>query len=131
METIEKNHLHAIAAVRDDACAFGFEWPNVNAIIEQAVSECAEIRSAIQAGESSTRIQEEIGDLLHVAIELCRFCNYDVLDTIEKTTTKFQKRMQIVKTLAKKQGLSTLHGQTIEFMLTLWDAAKKQSYSQS
>jgi RPE2 domain-containing protein len=73
------------------------------------------------------RVQEEIGDLLHTAISLCRFLEFDVEETLNKTSTKFAKCMEAVKTLTKKHNLPNLQGQSAEFMLKLWREAKEMA----
>jgi uncharacterized protein YabN with tetrapyrrole methylase and pyrophosphatase domain len=93
-------------------------------IIDQAISECEEIREAILNNESSDRVQEEIGDLLHTAISLCVFAGFDVEQTIFKVTNKFAARMQALKDIAKNRGLESFKGQTTAFMLELWAEAK-------
>jgi uncharacterized protein YabN with tetrapyrrole methylase and pyrophosphatase domain len=123
---IEKfnNPLSELLFLEKDAREFGFEWPNQKMILEQAMDECKEILEAIEKHESRERIQEEIGDLLHSIISLCDFEGFEVEDTLAKVNIKFSKRMQAVKILAKQMGLTTLKGQSFEFMLALWRKAK-------
>ena len=119
------NALKNLVELEKDAVRFGFEWPNEEAILEQVISECNEIQSAIQENESKDRIQEEIGDLLHTAVSLCRFANFDVEETLAKTVKKFAHRMQALKDIANSNGLDSLQGQSTKFMLELWSEAKK------
>lgn len=122
------NHNEALDKLIEleiDARQFGFDWPNKEAVIEQAISECEEIREAIDNKESEHRIQEEIGDLIHTAISLCVYAGFDTKETIAKAVSKFDARMQNVKSLTEKEGLTTLKGQTTEFMLKLWAEAKR------
>lgn len=117
--------LNKLIELEKDAILFGFEWPNQKAIIKQAINECIEIQEAIDMNESSDRIQEEIGDLMHASISLCLFSGFNVEETLNKFSSKFEHRMNSVKLLAKKLGLNSLQGQSTEFMLKLWDEAKK------
>lgn len=119
--------LNALISVEIAARNFGFEWPHKEMIIDQAISECHEIFDAINEGEPEERVQEEIGDLLHTAISLCIFAGFDVEQTLAKVTTKFAKRMTAMHELAKQRGLSSLSGQSMDFMLELWHEAKKMS----
>ena len=119
------NALKDLIELEKDAVKFGFEWPNEKAILEQVVSECDEIQSAINESEGKDRIQEEIGDLLHTSISLCRFANLDVEETLTKTVKKFAHRMQALKDITHSRGLSSLQGQSTKFMLELWSEAKK------
>lgn len=116
--------LHKLIAIEHDARQFGFDWPDANMIVDQAISECAEIKEAIALQEPSHRIQEEIGDLLHTAISLCVFAGYDVDQTLDNVSAKFSSRMQALKAITQQRGLDNLQGKSIEYMLEIWREAK-------
>jgi uncharacterized protein YabN with tetrapyrrole methylase and pyrophosphatase domain len=122
------NHeaLERLIAIEQDARDFGFDWPDIDMIIAQAVSECEEIAEAIKHHEPSIRVQEEIGDLLHTAISLCLFAGFDVTETLHKVTEKFSARMNGMKHLTQQRGLKNLRGKDIKFMLELWREVKQQ-----
>ena len=124
MTVIINSVLDKLIDLEADAREFGFDWPNSAMIIDQTIDECREIKEAIEKNEGDDRIQEEIGDLLHAAISLCIFMDFDVHETLEKVSDKFKTRMQAMKTLTQASGLQNLQGQSIEFMLTLWQKAK-------
>lgn len=117
--------LQQLIQLEEQARDFGFDWPDIPEIIRQAQSECLEIEEVLQKQESPERLQEEISDLLHTAISLCLFAGFSVEETLSHVVKKFGGRMNKVKILAEQQGLSTLKGQSFEFMLKLWDKAKK------
>lgn len=121
---MQKNPLTNLIALEKDTRQYGFDWPNINALLTQAVSECEEIAAAIRDNEPKARVQEEIGDLIHTAISLCIFAGFEVEETIDQAHTKFAKRMQALKTLAKEHGLENLRGKSTAFMLELWDNVK-------
>lgn len=124
MSQQSNNALSELLFLEKEAREFGFEWPDEAMIIDQAIDECREIREAIDNHESSERIQEEIGDLLHTAISLCVFAGFDVNDTMRKVNIKFGGRMNAMKTLTNDLGLENLKGQSIDYMLELWREAK-------
>ncbi len=128
MDKIMSEALQKLLLLEKKAVKFGMEWPNEEAILQQSISECAEIREAIQNNELSDRVQEEIGDLIHTAISLCRFAGFDLEETIAKVANKFDKRMNALEKVTKAHGLDSLDGQSIEFKLELWDEAKKMEY---
>jgi uncharacterized protein YabN with tetrapyrrole methylase and pyrophosphatase domain len=113
-----------LIALEKDARDFGFDWPDVPMIIDQAIDECREIMETIEHQETPERLQEEIGDLLHTAVSLCVFAGFDVEETLSKVNGKFSGRMQAIKNLTHNQGLENLKDQPFEFMLELWDKAK-------
>lgn len=82
---------------------FGFVWPDQDFIMNQIISECEEVKEAIETNEPSHRIQEEVGDLIHCVISLCLFHGFDVEETISKTEAKFSDRAN-----CKIMGLSDI-----------------------
>jgi uncharacterized protein YabN with tetrapyrrole methylase and pyrophosphatase domain len=119
--------LETLATLEKDAVAFGFDWPNSDMILDQIISECAEIKDAVQKGESPTRVQEEISDLLHAVISLCMYSGFDVNETVTIINQKFKGRMTALKAVSAEHGLDSLSGQSFEFMLELWSKAKKRA----
>ncbi|WP_253308622.1 MazG nucleotide pyrophosphohydrolase domain-containing protein [Rickettsia endosymbiont of Orchestes rusci] len=117
--------LKELINLEQDARGYGFDWSNHEMILEQVIDECREIKEAIENGEAKERVQEEIGDLLHTAISLCIFSEFDVEETLRRTNKKFANRMNALKILTKKHNLPNLQGQPIEFMLKLWREAKE------
>ena len=120
------NVLKELIKAEEDAVEFGCEWPNEEYIFEQVISECNEVKSAIQDNEGKDRIQEEIGDLLHTSISLCRFAGFDIEETLTKTVKKFTNRIQALKEITRLKGLDSLQGQSSKFILELWSEAKKR-----
>ena len=125
MHDLPADVLGALVALEKDAVDFGFDWPNQDMILDQIISECAEVREAVQNGESLARIQEEISDLLHAAISLCMYSGFDANETIALVTRKFGGRMTALRAIAAARGIENLHGESFEFMLELWAEAKK------
>lgn len=97
--------LNKLIQLEKEASLYGFNWPNQHAIIKQAIDECMEIEQAINSNESESRIQEEIGDLIHASISLCIFSGFDVEKTLVKLVNKFEHRMSAIKSIAKKMVL--------------------------
>ena len=122
------DELKKLIALEKEAIEFGFDWPDYEMILGQAMSECAEIKDAIE-NKTSKDVQEEIGDLLHSAIALCNFKGYDIEETIAITVKKFSARINALKEIAKERSLPNLHNQSTEFLLELWQEAKKRAKS--
>ena len=121
----QNNSLHDLIRLEQEARDFGFDWPDVDMILKQALSECEEIREAIDNKESLSRVQEETGDLLHTAISLCCYLGFDVEQTLDLTVKKFGARMAALKKATHEVGLLDLKEQPSDFMLSLWEKAKK------
>lgn len=116
--------LDRLMILKREVFDFGFEWPNPEMIVEHVESECAEVRAALTAPDSTTHLQEEVGDLLHIVLSLCLFLDFDVNETLEQVYEKFERRMEVVKQLTRQRGLENLKGQSIETVVALWREAK-------
>lgn len=116
--------LQRLLASEKAAREFGFEWPHEQMIIDYVFSECHEVLDAIEQNEPASRIQEEIGDLLHAVISLCIFAGFDVEQTLDKTNDKFSARMAMLKQISREKGLTDLAGKPVDFQLELWQQAK-------
>ena len=121
-ETMEA--LQKLLDLEQQAVAIGCKWPTIDAIIDQAVSECDEIRQSVKLKEGQARIQEEVGDLLHAVISLCLFAKFDIDQTLTQTVEKFGARLEALQKIMKERGYSSLDGQPFEFLLELWGEAK-------
>lgn len=120
-----ENFINKIITLEEEAIEFGFKWPNNEAIIKQAISECNEILNSINLQESKERIEEEIGDLIHCAFSLSVFNKLDPKRIVEKIYHKFNKRLKNLKLISAQRNINSLQGKSTEFMLELWDQAKK------
>lgn len=116
--------LETLIKLDHESREFGFDWPNQDAILDQVIDECREIREDIRGCAAPQKVQEEIGDLLHAAISLCIFSGFDVKETLAKVNIKFERRMTLLKKLTEERGLKNLDGQTTKFILGLWGEVK-------
>lgn len=117
-------HFEALISLERDARAYGFDWPDCETVIAQAISECEEIKEAIDNKEPRERIQEEIGDLMHTALSLCLFAGFDAEETLAIIVRKFGARMAAIKALTAHHGLKNLQGQPTDFLMELWRQVK-------
>jgi len=109
---------------------FGFKWPDLDAVLQQILSEHQEVVQELVDKQSEKRLREEIGDLLHAVISLCVFLEFTPQELLQETCVKFQERMNALMQLTKEQGLQNLDGQPIEFQLQLWEEAKRLAANQ-
>ncbi len=120
--------LEKIVTLEKEADDFGFKWETTNQIMAQIRSECDEISVHLQNPANDPdkiKLQEEIGDLLHAVFSLCVFCKLSPQATLEKTLTKFERRLNAVKQIANAQGLITLKNHSFEELMEYWEKAKK------
>jgi uncharacterized protein YabN with tetrapyrrole methylase and pyrophosphatase domain len=110
------------------AINLGFKWENAGQIMAQIKSECDEIMFHIDAQDScdtnQSELQEEIGDLLHAVLSLNLFCGFNPSDTLEKSLSKFERRLTAVKDISEEQRIEKLDGLTFDELMAIWQAAK-------
>ena len=61
---------------------------------------------------------------LHAVFSLCVFCQFEPEDTLAKTLTKFENRLNAVKQISQEQGLNTLEGKPFKELMSIWNMAK-------
>jgi tetrapyrrole methylase family protein/MazG family protein len=103
------------------AAALGYDWPDVEGVIEKVEEEAVEL---LEAEDRATRT-EEYGDLLLVLVNLARKLEIDAEGALRAANRKFARRFARVERYAAQRGRS-LDRMTIEELDELWDAAKAE-----
>jgi uncharacterized protein YabN with tetrapyrrole methylase and pyrophosphatase domain len=117
------NILDKIVASERDAANFGFKWENPQQIKAQILSEITEVDVHLQDG-NQTKLQQEIGDLLHAVLSLTVYCGFNPTKTLTDSVEKFERRLSLVKRLAADEGLISLNGKSFVELMDFWDRAK-------
>ena len=104
------------------AAKVSFDWENAEQIFAKLDEETAELRSAIERGEKDN-IDEEIGDLLFVVMNLARHLHVEPETALKKTNRKFRQRFQFIETVLKRRG-QPLEETSLAQMDELWNLAK-------
>lgn len=91
------------------AANVGFDWENIEGVIEKLGEETEELRQALaQRGarkeNAGNEIEEEIRDLLFAAVNLARFAGVDPEIALKRANGKFLERFQWMERKAKEQG---------------------------
>jgi MazG family protein len=105
------------------AAGAGFDWKNVDEVLEKLREELAELEAARQAG-SQEALQDEIGDLLFVIVNIARFLKVDPEQALRGTNAKFRRRFEHVEKGLEAQGKSPSEA-SVEEMEALWQEAKR------
>jgi len=103
------------------AARVGFDWPEIEGVLEKVREEIEEIKQA----ENQDEIAAELGDLFFVLVNLARWKKVDAESALRGTNMKFKKRFGYVEQGAKAKGQS-LSDMTLEEMDALWNEAKKK-----
>ena len=105
------------------AARVGFDWHSVDGIFDKLEEETHELRAALKAGKSAD-IEDELGDLLFVAVNLARYLKIDPEIALHQANTKFTRRFQQMEKIARDRG-TTFAKVPRPDMETLWDDAKR------
>lgn len=102
----------------------GFDWSNVEGVLEKIQEEMAELMEALKLGNKN-KIEEEIGDLLFSIVNLGRFVKIDAETALRKTNRKFEERFRRLekKVLEQEKNLKEM---TISEMDKIWEIIKKE-----
>ena len=106
---------------QDRAARVGFDWPEIEGVLDKVKEEIEEIKNA----ETDFELASEIGDLFFALVNVARWKKVDAESALRGTNIKFKKRFAHVEQGAKKQGRN-LSDLSLEEMDGLWNEAKKQ-----
>ena len=129
------------------AAHVGFDWPNVEGLFEKLHEETQELQKELEqvpalGARSHTsgavgsrgqqlpqdlraRLEEEVGDLLFVLVNIARYLSLDPESALRKTNRKFKRRFQWIEEQLRASGRSPEQS-TMEELESLWQQAKQQ-----
>jgi tetrapyrrole methylase family protein / MazG family protein len=107
-------------AYQQRASRVGFDWPEIQPVIDKVYEELTELETA----PTRQRREEELGDLLFAVVNLVRWYEVDAESALRKMTTRFYKRFTFIEDQARKQGRK-LQEMKLEEMDAIWELAKK------
>ena len=130
------------------AARVGFDWPNIQGLFDKLSEETAELWEELKGvpvhGPSGTgiagsgkpqiapevheRLEDEVGDLFFVLVNLARYLSLDPESALRKTNRKFKRRFQWVEEQLRTSGRAPQQASRDE-METLWQLAKQQERS--
>ncbi|HET9915226.1 MAG TPA: nucleoside triphosphate pyrophosphohydrolase [Anaerolineales bacterium] len=106
---------------QDRAARVGFDWPEIEGVLEKIAEEVEEVKRATNEEE----LAAEIGDLFFALVNLARWKKVDAESVLRGTNMKFKKRFGYIEQGAKKQGRE-LSALSLDEMESLWQEAKRQ-----
>ncbi|MGQ0287249.1 nucleoside triphosphate pyrophosphohydrolase [Pasteurellaceae bacterium 22721_9_1] len=139
-EKVQKNGPHSIldniphafpallrAQKLQKQCAkVGFDWNNINDVINKLHEEIDEVKQEINQPERNVeRINEELGDLLFATVNLSRHLNCNAEESLRQANHKFERRFRSVEQKLNEQG-KTCQQSNLMAMDLLWDEVKKE-----
>jgi MazG family protein len=104
------------------AAKVGFDWENAGQIFAKLDEEIAELKDAIENGETKNTA-EEIGDLLFVVVNLARHLDVEPETALKLTNRKFRSRFRYIEESLLSEG-TPLGEAGLKRMDDLWNKAK-------
>jgi tetrapyrrole methylase family protein/MazG family protein/ATP diphosphatase len=108
------------------AAKVGFDWNDAKQIFDKLNEEIDELKAEISKDENgkNKKIEEEIGDLLFVVVNLARKLQVEPETALKKTNRKFRRRFKLIEIELERLG-KDFDESNLEEMDALWDRAKK------
>jgi len=131
------------------AAHVGFDWPNVEGLFDKLSEETTELKQELKhfpapgprpahrgiAGsrtgavtppeELKARLEDEIGDMLFVLVNIARYLSLDPESALKKTNRKFKRRFQWLEQEIRRSS-RRLEDATLDEMEALWQQSKAQ-----
>jgi ATP diphosphatase len=133
------------------AARVGFDWPSVDGLFDKLHEETEELREQLKeypapgprptlrgiagSGEAQipenlrARMEEEVGDLFFVLVNIARYLSLDPESALKKTNRKFKRRFQWMEEQLRASG-RTPEQATTEELENLWQQAKTRERSE-
>ncbi len=130
------------------AARIGFDWPEIEGLFEKLAEETAELREELKAApiqgrhgtgvagsgkpqvspELHERLEDEVGDLFFVLVNIARYLALDSESALRKANRKFKRRFQWMEEKLRASGRSP-QGASLDELEELWQQAKRQEKS--
>jgi MazG family protein len=133
------------------AAHVGFDWPNVEGLFDKLREETDELREQLEmfpapgprpqgrgmAGSGRVpvpddlrlRLEEEVGDLFFVLVNIARYLAVDPESALKKTNRKFKRRFRWMEARLRESGRKPEQA-SMEELESLWQQAKELEQSQ-
>ena len=108
--------------VSKSAVKAGFEWENLDQVLDTAVSEIHEFEAALSMDQDDAML--EFGDILFSLVNVARFAGFHPETALSRSTSKFEERFRMMEADIAKQGLD-LKQMPPEEKEKHWQAAKQ------
>jgi len=127
------------------AAHVGFDWPEIAGLFDKLQEETAELKAELKnlptpAGASGKgvagsgkpnvpeqlrhRLEQEVGDLFFVIVNIARYLSLDPESSLKKTNRKFKRRFQWIEEQLRTYG-RTPQQATMDELENLWQKAKQ------
>ncbi|MGD9092493.1 MAG: nucleoside triphosphate pyrophosphohydrolase [Anaerolineales bacterium] len=101
------------------AARVGFDWPEIQGVIDKVNEEWTEVGAA---SDQEERLHE-IGDLFFAVVNLARWYDVDAESALREANTRFRDRFAVIEQAARSQGRS-ISDLALDEMEALWQSSK-------
>jgi tetrapyrrole methylase family protein/MazG family protein len=106
---------------QDRAARVGFDWPEIEGVLDKVAEEVEEIRAAADPAQ----LAAEIGDLLFALVNLARWRQIDAESALRAANLRFRRRFGHIETSARSRGRA-LTDLSLEEFDALWEEGKRR-----
>lgn len=109
------------------AANHGFDWPDVEPVFDKLHEEIDELKKAWYDARSGAgpeeAVEDELGDLLFVCVNLARFMKVNPEQALNSTNHKFEARFRAIEEHLEREGRE-MDGESLEALDAVWQAVK-------
>lgn len=117
------NALLRSLRLQQKAGAVGFEWHNAYDILEKVKEEITELEEGIKKSDPEN-IEEELGDILFVLVNLAKKLNVNPEDALQKANNKFIGRFNYIEEKVESSG-AKMQDKTLDELDAIWNESKR------
>ena len=111
------------------AARVGFDWVNIDDIIAKLHEETEELRAeTLHDPVDRARVEDEVGDVLFVAVNLARRAGVDPETALMACNTKFESRFRYIEEQTEISG-KNIEDLSLDEMEILWQEAKIKGHA--
>ncbi|MCK7549347.1 nucleoside triphosphate pyrophosphohydrolase [Marinobacter koreensis] len=109
------------------AALHGFDWPDIAPVFDKLHEEIDELKEAWQAAQEghgdADDVEDELGDLLFVCVNLARFMKVNPEQALKRTNHKFDARFRAIESVLEQEGRN-MDEESLEALDAVWQAVK-------
>lgn len=120
--------LAEAARISSKAAGAGFDWPDLEGVLDKVREELDELKQAATGDER----EAELGDLLFTLVNVARFLKVDPEQALRRTNAKFRTRFSWVEQELERRGRTVSESaaaEGIRELEELWQEAKCRTQS--
>jgi MazG family protein len=107
------------------AAELGFDWPDMDGVLEKLKEEAEELAEAREAADQA-HVEHELGDLLFTVVNVARYLKVDAEQALRKANSRFRWRFREVERSAGEAGVA-MKETPLEKLEEFWQAAKRRA----